>query len=118
MADVKELVEKITKAISYQFKKVEGLKGPSPGLTISIIPTGDYYASIVKYEGALENKQVVAKATGQSLEEVLVSVSNQFLNSILVDKNPLDELNGLVNQNDDLDIQGSILKNLRPDYPY
>ena len=96
MVDTKQLIEAITRAIFYQFKKVEALKGPSPGLTISILPSGEFYASIIKYDGSIDSKQVVAKATGSTLEDVLQSVSSQFLISILVEKNPLDDLNELV----------------------
>ena len=84
-----ELIKKLTRAVSYRFKD----DGSAAGVTLSFLPTGKFYGSIVRYKSPFgKNKEVAFKVTHADLSEVLKSLANFVVSTPKV-KNPLDELN-------------------------
>jgi len=89
--NTEQLINKLTKAISFQFKEDK----TAPGLTIAALKKG-YYCSVVRYNGAFaKDKIVFCHAKGKTMDEALKVVAAQFLKSS-VKKNPVKELNDLV----------------------
>lgn len=73
--DIKQLVNKLTKAISYNYRADK----TAPGLTISFV-RNSYYCSVVRYKNAFaKDKVVVCKSTAASLETALNDLTKQFL---------------------------------------
>jgi hypothetical protein len=94
--DTQLLINKLIIAISYKYFEDK----TSPNLTISALKKG-YYCSIVRYGGFYgTTKEVVCKATADTLEEAVQDVSNQFVNRFLYPKDPLQELAEFLNNND------------------
>lgn len=90
--DTQVLMNKLLKAVSYQFKDDK----TSPGITVSSLKHG-YYASVVRYEGSFaKGKVVVCKAKGDTLEDVLQNVAEAFLKQVHVPQNPVEELSSVV----------------------
>lgn len=90
--DTQVLMDKLIKAVSYQFKTDK----TSPGVTISSLKHG-YYASVVRYEGSFaKGKVVVCKAKGDTLDDALRAVAQKFLEQVQPAKTPIDELDGAV----------------------
>lgn len=91
--NTQELIDKLTKAISFKYKTDK----TAPGLTVAALKKG-YYCSVVRYEGAFGvGKQVVCKAKADTLDGALAEVANQFLKTMpskTVD--PIDELTNLI----------------------
>lgn len=86
------LIDKITKAISYQYKN----DSTSPGLTISYLKNKKFYCSIIKYTGAFgKGKEVCCSATNASLNEALRTLASDFLN-VKRENNPIQELNDVI----------------------
>lgn len=89
-----QLINKITKAITFQYKT----DATAPGLTVSNLKTGEYYCSIVRWTGSGKSakKTVVCKARSTSLDESLKELAKQFLSLNKVPRNPVQELGELV----------------------
>lgn len=88
---VGDLVVKLANAVSFKYKEDK----TCPGVTVSRLKNGDYYCSIVRYDGPFAKEKVlVAKSRAEDLQSALVSVSQTFLNKCEEDKkkDPLEEL--------------------------
>lgn len=81
------LIEKLSKAVSFQYP---GKCAPS--VVISWLPNKSWYVSIVRYEDGHDDKKVLHKARNASLASALKDVSKQLLDSVVRERNPLDEL--------------------------
>jgi hypothetical protein len=95
MSNTDQLMDKLTKAVSYQYATDK----TSPGVTVSSLKKG-YYCSIVRYDGAFaKGKVVVLAAKGDTLPLALKELAVKFvsLNKQLL--NPIQELDELVNHN-------------------
>lgn len=93
-ADVTQLIDKLTRAVSFKFKE----DGTSPGVTISKLRHG-YYCSVVRYPKSGPNKKVVVCGVeASSLEEAVKSAVSAFLKVAQPSPDPLQELNSLVNE--------------------
>lgn len=91
MDNTQILIDKITKAIGYQFKS----DGTKPGLTISWLDhKKKYYVSIVRWKSG--EKEVVCKATDENINSALQNMARQFLALQFRSKDPVDDLNDLV----------------------
>lgn len=91
MSDVKEVIDKLTNAISYKFKD----DGTSPGLTISRLKQGQYYCSVVRYPAGAaskKNKIVVCKAEAGTLDAAVKAVAQAFLIHADYKPNPIETL--------------------------
>lgn len=86
--EVEVLLEKLSKAVSFQYP---GKCAPS--VLVSCLPNKHYYVSVVRYEESFEDKKVMHKARNTSLFEALKDVADQLLKSVIKEKDPLDELN-------------------------
>jgi len=92
MISVEQLVDSLTKAISYKFRDDK----TAPGLTVSALKKG-YYCSIVRYDGPFaRDKKIVCKAKADSLNEALRSVADQFLNADTTPQDPVQQLGALL----------------------
>jgi hypothetical protein len=94
-ADVFQLIDKLTTAVSFKFKD----DATSPGVTISKLRHG-YYCSVVRYakvQGAVQKKQVVCKAEASTLEDAVKGVVGAFLKVAQPTPDPLQELDKLAN---------------------
>jgi hypothetical protein len=90
--DTQNLIDKLTNAISFQFKEDK----TAPGLTISKLKTG-YYCSVIRYNQPFgKGKIVFCKAKSATLPEALTAVSKEFLSKSDQPKNPVQELGDLV----------------------
>jgi hypothetical protein len=89
-----QLIDKITKAITFQYKT----DATTPGLTVSSLKNSEYYCSIVRWSGVgkAAKKTIVCKARALSLDGALKDLAQQFLNVSQPTKTPLDELNDMV----------------------
>lgn len=95
MSNTQNLIDKLTNAISFSFKE----DTTAPNLTISKLKN-EYYCSVVRYKNAFaKGKVVVCSARCPSLDEALDMVANSFLKIVSVKKDPVQELNDMVNQN-------------------
>lgn len=94
MDNTQTLLETLTKAIVFKYST----DLTAPGVTVSSLKNGKYYASVVRYTGAIAaGKQVVCKATSDTLNGALKAVATQFLGTVKqAPKNPVDELSDLV----------------------
>lgn len=89
------LINKITKAISHQYKTDK----TTPGLQIAALRNGTFYVSVVRYAKPFgKEKSVVCKAKDPNLDVALKNVASQFLIMQARAKDPVDELNDLINQ--------------------
>lgn len=89
------LLDKLTKAIAFAYKDDK----TAPGVTVAALPTGQYYCSVVRYDGAFaKGKKVVCGSTASTLGEAVRQTANDFLSKKSVVKNPVDELNDALNQ--------------------
>jgi hypothetical protein len=90
------LLDKLTKAVTFTFKEDK----TAPGVTVASLRNGgQYYCSVVRYDGAFaKGKKVVCSATGPTIGAAIKAVADEFLfnTSIKVVKNPLDELSDLI----------------------
>lgn len=92
MTTTEQLIDKITKAISFKFREDK----TAPGLTVASLKKG-FYCSVVRYGGAFgKDKKVVCKAKGDTLDAALKSVANEFLALAPAPKDPVQELDDLV----------------------
>lgn len=92
MDTTQELIDKLTKAISFQFKTDK----TAPGLTISSLKTG-YYCSIIRYDQPFgKGKVVFCKAKATTLPAALTAVSKEFLGKSAHPKDPVQELDAFV----------------------
>jgi hypothetical protein len=90
--DTQVLLDKLTKAVSFQFKEDK----TSPGVTVSALKKG-YYASVVRYTGAIaKGKVVVCSARGDTLDAALEGVAKEFLVKINSQPDPVQQLDSLV----------------------
>lgn len=94
MMSTQQLIDKLTKAITYQYKA----DATAPGLTVSSLKNGEYYCSIVRWTGTgkTAKKSVVCKARNSSLDNTLKELAQQFLSLNQRIKTPVDELGDLV----------------------
>lgn len=90
---INELIEKLSKAVSFQYP---GKFAPS--LLISWLPNRTWYVSVLQYLDSHEEKSVLHKARNTDLFLALKEISNQLLNSVIKEKDPLDELNEIVRE--------------------
>lgn len=88
------LLDKLTKAIAFAYKDDK----TAPGVTVASLPKGQYYCSIVRYDGAFgKGKKVLCSAQGNSLGAAVKAAADEFLLiSVKPAKNPLDELHDMV----------------------
>lgn len=94
-ADVFQLIDKLTTAVSFKFKE----DATSPGVTISKLRHG-YYCSVVRYakSGATGQKKiVVCKSNADNLEDAVKGVVGAFLKVAQPTPDPLQELDKLAN---------------------
>lgn len=92
-----ELVDKISKAISFKY----GDDASSPGLQVSFLKKGPnkdkFYVSIVRYGKAFgKDKAVLCASTSPVLDEALQDVAVKFLSIDPVQETPIDQLNSLI----------------------
>jgi hypothetical protein len=88
MLNNEQLIDKLTKAISYRYRDDK----TAPGLTVSALKKG-YYCSVVRYTGAFaKDKIVVCKAKANSLKDALINVTSQFLDTHPVAIDPIQDL--------------------------
>jgi hypothetical protein len=78
--NTQELVDKISKAISFKYNE----DGSSPGLQVSFLTKGPnkgkFYASIVRYGKAFgKDKAVLCASTSPVLDDALKDVAVKFL---------------------------------------
>jgi hypothetical protein len=94
MDNTQTLLETLTKAIVFKYSS----DMTAPGVTVSSLKNGKFYASVVRYNGAIATgKQVVCKATADTLTGALRAVATEFLGTVKqAPKNPVDELSDLV----------------------
>jgi hypothetical protein len=86
--DTQTLLVKLTSAISYRYRDDK----TAPGLTVSALKKG-YYCSVVRYQDAFgKGKIVVCKAKGDSLQNVLVDLTQEFLAIPDASVDPVQEL--------------------------
>jgi hypothetical protein len=87
-----QLVDKLTKAISFKYKEDKTV----PGLTVAALKNG-FYCSVVRYGGAFgRDKKVICSAKADTLDKVLKGVATKFLSLNDMPKNPVQELGDLV----------------------
>lgn len=92
--NTEQLQTQLMQAIAYHFDK-DAIR---PGVVTSSLRNGKIYASVVRYGKQFSGgKQVVAKAQGRELSEVLTSLSAEFLSTITKD-NPVEGLKQLVTE--------------------
>ncbi len=90
---VEILLEKITKAIAFQYATDK----TAPGLTVANLKNGDFYCSIVRYSGAFaKDKKVVCSARGTDLSVALEGVAREFLTAINIPVDPVHDLDSFV----------------------
>ena len=90
--DTQVLLDKLTKAVSFQFKDDK----TSPGITISSLKK-DYYASVVRYSEAFaKGKMVVCSWRGATLDQALEGCAKEFLMKINSQPDPVQQLSNLV----------------------
>lgn len=90
--DTQVLLDKLTKAVSFQFKDDK----TSPGITVSALRKG-YYCSVVRYTGAIaKGKVVVCSARGDTLDQALQGAAKEFLTKINAQPDPVQQLDTLV----------------------
>jgi hypothetical protein len=86
--DTDQLIDKLTKAISYAYRTDK----TAPGLTVSALKKG-YYCSVIRYEGAFaRDKVVVCKAKSEKLRDALGDLTQQFLSLQSTPVDPVSEL--------------------------
>ena len=91
--DTEQLHTQLMQAVSYHFDS-DAIR---PGVVTSSLKSGKIYASVVRYGKQFPGgKQVVAKAQGSNLGEVLVSLSTEFLDAITPKNNPVEGLKKIV----------------------
>ena len=88
MQDTSVLIEKLSKAVSFQYP---GKAAPS--VVVSFLPNQEWYVSICRYEDGHSDKQVMHKTRNKSLPTALQDISRQLLASVVRERDPLDELN-------------------------
>lgn len=86
----KELIDKITKALSFKFPNDRMM----PGITISHLKNGNFYVSLLRHN---PNKKVIHKYQDPDLDVALSTVGRFLLESEVRDLNPLDELSNVLN---------------------
>lgn len=87
--DTQNLIDKIVKAISHQYKTDKTV----PGLQIALVKHG-YYVSIVRYAKPFgKEKSVAFKARGDTLNAALLDLAMQFCRDNPFPRNPVYELN-------------------------
>lgn len=88
-----DLQTQLMQAVSYHFDK-DAIR---PGVVTSSLRSGKIYASVVRYgKQFVGGKQVVAKAQGDELKEVLTNLSQAFLATVSPAPNPVESLKKLV----------------------
>jgi hypothetical protein len=93
MITIEHLVDKLTKAVSYKYREDLTV----PGLTIAALKKG-YYCSIIRYDAAFAHgKRVICKSTKDTLLLALQDVANQFIDIADGPKDPVQELDVLLN---------------------
>ena len=90
--DVSNLLTKLTSAVSFHYKNSH----VAPGVTISYLPTKEFYVSIIQYGASHRDKKVMHKVKDYSLERAIKAVTREFLNSISIERNPIDELKDIM----------------------
>lgn len=93
--DTEQLHTQLMQAVSFHFDK-DAIR---PGVVTSSLKSGKIYASVVRYGKQFPGgKQVVAKAQGKTVSEVLTSLSSEFLSVITPKNNPVENLKQLVSE--------------------
>lgn len=102
MIDTIQLINKLTNAVSYNFKE----DGTSPNITISKLRKG-YYCSVVRFTKNAKTKKhgkvVVVSAKGDTLDQALNQVAISFLKAFQPERNPLLELADAMEEVETLD---------------
>ena len=91
-----ELLKKLSKAVSYTFRK----DGTCPGVLVSTLKDGSIYASVVRYgsgDGFKNGKMVVCKSVASDVDLALSSLADQFLDGAVLD-NPIEALRQIRNK--------------------
>jgi|SRR5208282_3138433 len=108
MSDVLDVLDKLTVAVSFQFKQ----DGTKPNVTISKLKDR-YYGSVVRYPG--KEKKVVCKAESSSLEELIPNLAKAFLIVTKSPPDPLQELSASVKASELGDDSNDVVNGV--DYP-
>lgn len=91
--NTEQLQTQLMQAVAYHFDK----DAVRPGVVTSSLRNGKIYASVVRYGKQFSGgKQVVAKAQGTELKEVLTSLSTEFLATVATKPSPVEALKQLV----------------------
>lgn len=69
-----DLLQKLAQAVSFAYKG-----GMAPNIMISWLPNKQWYVTINRYNGSIDDKQILFKIVGPDLEECLLRISNDFL---------------------------------------
>jgi len=103
MCDVLNVLDKLTNAVSFQFKQ----DGTKPNVTISKLKNG-YYGSVVRYSG--KDKKVVCKAESPTLAELIPNLAKAFLIvAAQSPRDPLQELFASVKENEASDDSNDVV---------
>jgi hypothetical protein len=88
------MLDLLAKAVSFTFKDDK----TSPGITVSQIKDGTWYASAVRYKKAFAKgeKEVAFKARGETSTEALTELAKQIVAATNTPKNPVEELANFV----------------------
>lgn len=94
MDNTETLLKTLTKAVVFKYQN----DPTTPGVTVASLRNGKFYASVVRYDGAIATgKKVVCNATADSIPDALKAVATKFLGTVKQGpKNPVDELDELV----------------------
>jgi hypothetical protein len=91
--NTEQLQTQLMQAVAYHFDK----DAVRPGVVTSSLRNGKIYASVVRYGKQFSGgKQVVAKAQGTELKEVLTTLSTEFLTAVASKPSPVEALKQLV----------------------
>lgn len=95
-----EVLEKITKAISFAYKA----DGTCPGLTISWLShSNEYYVSIVRWIRG--EKIIVCSTKDKILTTALIALSHKFILENPAPVNPIDELVSFISEKEKSELQ-------------
>lgn len=86
MSDM-QVLQKLAKAVSFKYKG-----NCAPNVLVSWLPTSEWYVSINQYGSSHKDKKVVHSVKHADLTTAVKMVTEKFLSSVSVEKNPVDEL--------------------------
>jgi hypothetical protein len=87
------MIELVAKALTFKFDKDK----TAPGVLVSQLKNGKYYASAVRYKSAFgRDKEVAFKASGETISEAINGLAKMIVAGSEKPTNPVDELRDLV----------------------